>query len=281
MRLEDLPDPYASRVASATDPVPWAVRCITPHAAQWIAWNVREDTWYGTAELDLIRIEIDAADPSLTGPALLTRCAAKLQRLVLLPESARRRLPLGGFNHVAATRFSRRYELAPESAWAEGSIPGEIDYTLPPGTEVRVVARAGPSFAWLAFEAGGKQIPRDADDTMRHLGLPWNSSGGTVVRVRVPIAFLYDAGIAFALPTLFDVLHDGPYALEPDWRARPQHEQRIDEPWGHTRDMQDDGPGLPEVIADIKPAGTMDAECIGVPLLDWSQRPFLRGSAPR
>jgi hypothetical protein len=44
--------------------------------------------------------------------------------------------------------------------------------------------------------------------------------------------------------------------------------------------MQDGGAALPEVIADITPAGVMDAEILGVTTRDWSTRPYL-GSAPR
>lgn len=45
--------------------------------------------------------------------------------------------------------------------------------------------------------------------------------------------------------------------------------------------MQSGGAGLPEIITEIRSAGTMDAECIGMPRKDWSARPYLQAGAPR
>jgi hypothetical protein len=255
--------------------------CGTSKEAQWIAWNVREDAWYRDADLERIQAVIAAVDPALSGPALLFQCAPDLQRVRAMQPAECAMLPAVGINHVA-TRFNRRYELAPESAWAEGSIPGEINPALSAGTRLRVAPRAGPKFAWVTFEVSGKPVPRDPDDVLRGLGLRWNDAGGTVLRVEIPLADLRTANAIFALPTLFDDL--GPTPRTPfvtDWRARPAHEHRPDEPWGYARDMEDDGAALPEIIVDITDSGTMDAECIGVPRRDWSTRPYLRRSAPR
>jgi hypothetical protein len=280
-RLDALPAPFAVRVELAKDPAAWASHCKTPHEAQWIAWNVREDAWY--RDVDLLRIQavIDAIDPALDGPALLLRCAPDLQRVRAMEAAECAMLPAVGVNHVAAG-YSRRYELAPESAWAEGSVPGEINPVLPAGKRLRVAPRAGPSFAWVTFEVKGRPVSRDPDEALRSLGLWWNDRGGTVLRVEIPLAALRSAGAFFALPTFFDGLGSKPTApLGTDWRARPAHEHRPDEPWGNARDMEVDGAALPEIIADITPSGTMDAECIGIPRRDWSKRPYLHRSAPR
>ena len=280
-RLDALPAPFDVRVAPARDPAAWASRCGTPHEAQWIAWNVREDAWYREVDLRRIQAVIDTVDPVLYGPELLVRCAENLQRVRAMDAAERAALPETGVNHVAA-RYSRRYELAPESAWAEGSVPGEIDPVLSTGTRLRVTPRTGPSFAWVTFEVKGRPVPRDPDDVLRSLGLGWNAAGGTVLRVEVPIAALRTAGAFFALPTLFDGLGPKPKPpLGTDWRARPAHEHHPDEPWGYARNMELDGAALPEIIADITPSGTMDAECIGIPRTDWGTRPYLRRSAPR
>jgi hypothetical protein len=189
-------------------------------------------------------------------------------------------LPTVGVNHVAGRYYSRRYELAPESAWAEGSVPGEIDPVLSTGTRLRVTPRAGRIFAWITFEVRGRPVPRDPDDVLRSLGLGWNASGGTVLRVEIPLAALRSAGAFFALPTFFDGLDPRPKVPQ-NWRARPVHEHRPNEPWGYARDMAFDGAALPEIIADITPAGTVDAECLGVPRRDWGTPPYLHRSAPR
>ncbi|WP_437674176.1 hypothetical protein [Sorangium sp. So ce131] len=279
MHLDDLPTAYASRVRAAQSPAEWIAFCADHRAAAWIAWNVREDAWYGAAELAAVQSALDTAPAGLAGPALLLHVISSLQRLRPLTAAEQAHLPTQGINHVAAGWFSRtrRYDLAPGSAWAEGSVPGELADTLTAGDHFQVIPRA--RFAWLTFGATGNSIPTSSDETLRRLGLPWKPAGGLVLRVEVPIGALRAAGALFALPTLFDGLRPG--AQEPDWRARPESEHRPGEPWGYARDMQDDGPGLPEVIAEITPAGTMNAECMAVPSFDWSTRPFLRRSAPR
>ncbi|UQA62139.1 hypothetical protein [Polyangium aurulentum] len=152
---------------------------------------------------------------------------------------------------------------------------------MTPGAQVRVAPRVGAAFAWITFEANGRTVPRDPDDVLRLLGLAWSMPSEPVLRIEVPLAAVRATGAFFAIPTLLDVLDDSPPALSPDWRARPEHEHRSNEPWGHARDMLHDGAGLPEIIVDIRPAGIMDAECIGVPRIDWSARPYLHRSAPR
>lgn len=282
VRLDELPAPCADRLVAAKDPAAWTALCADPRAAAWLAWNVREDAWYGDAELEQIRQKLDAAPAGLTGPALLVRHAGALRNLRQLSAVEQAHLPADGLNHVA-TRDHRRYELAAASAWAEGSVPGEIADTLLPGDRSQLMPRLPQrSFAWLTFEVHGKAVPRDPDQILRQAGLPWSAAKGSVLRVEVPMGTLRAVGAAFALPTLFDVLDDRPRSHQlPDWRARPESEHQPDEPWGHTRDMQADGPSLPEVIVDITPAGTMNAECTGAPRSDWSARPFLSRSAPR
>ncbi|XXX75593.1 hypothetical protein WMF30_48880 [Sorangium sp. So ce134] len=283
MRLDDLPPPYADRVSAAQDPAEWVAFCADHRAAAWLAWNVREDAWYGTAELASVQSAIDTAPADLTGPALLLHvlhAIGSLRRLRRLSAAEQAYLPAYAINHVAAGWFSRsrRYDLAPGSEWAEGSAPGELADTLSAGDRFQVIPR--PGFAWLTFAVRGSAIPGNCDETLRMLGLPWSPAGGLVLRVEVPLGALRAAGALFALPTLFDGLFTG--ALQtPDWRARPEREHQPGEPWGNARDMQDDGPGLPEVIAEITPAGAMNAECLAVPTFDWSTRPFLSRSAPR
>ena len=51
--------------------------------------------------------------------------------------------------------------------------------------------------------------------------------------------------------------------------------------WTMVGNMMADGPGVPDVIADITAAIKMDAEILGPVAFDWSTRPYLAGSAPR
>ena len=227
MRLDELPLLYADRLKSARDPAAWSALCADARAAAWLAWNMREDAWYGPAELARVQGEIDAAPAGLMGPELLAQCARALRSFRQLSPDEQRHLPADGLNHVA-TRSSRRYELAPASAWAEGSVPGEIANTLAPGDRIQLLPRMPQrSFAWLTFEANGRAVPRDPDDILRQLGLPWKPEGGPVLRVAISMAALRAAGATFALPTLFDA-----QLKFPDWRARPAREHRTGEPWG-------------------------------------------------
>ncbi len=283
-RLDTLPAPYAIRVRLARDAASWESRCISAHAAQWIAWNVREDTWFGPAELARVCTVIDGIDvtePGLEGPELLTRCAPALERVRAMSPAELGQLPAVGVNHITASRLGRRFVLAPGSTWARGTASGEASQALPPGTRVQVNPRVGFRFthSWLTFEVGGRPVPKATDHAMRFLGLPWPPGFGTVLRVEIPFPALRAVGASFAIPTVFDGILDTP--VVPDWRARPEREHVPAEPWGHARDLNDDGPGLPEVIADITQAGTMNAEYLGAPTTDWRGRPFLAGAAPR
>lgn len=284
MHLDDLPEPHASRVCVSRDPAPWAARCGDPHKAQWLAWNVCQDAWYDAEALFVVRVVIDAVDratPGLDGPDLLEECAKSLQHLRKLSEDERHLLPLSATNHVAATRFKGKYELAAESAWAEGSAPGELEPTLLAGDQLRVIPRLAVCFYWLTFNARASTVGTDPDDVVRTLGLPWTPGHGNVVRVHVPLDVLCKAGARIAIPTIFDGIDFRRPPQFFEWRARPEHEHRPGEPWGHARDMRNDGPGLPEVIADITAATRMDAEILGTVTLDWSIRPFFTRSAPR
>lgn len=283
-RLDTLPAPYALRVRLALDAASWESRCISAHAAPWIAWNVREDIWFGPAELDRVRAVLDALDatePGLEGPELLTRCARELERVRAMSPAELGQLPAVFVNHITASRLGRRFDLAPTSTWARGTASGEASQALPPGTRVQVNPRVGfrVIHSWLTFEVGGVPVPKAPDHAMCSLGLPWSPGFGTVIRVEIPFPALRAAGASFAIPTVFDGILDIP--VVPDWRARPEREHVPAEPWGHARDLKDDGPGLPEVIADITQAGTMDAEYLGALTIDWSGRPFLAGAAPR
>jgi hypothetical protein len=283
MHLHELARPFADRVGSAEHDTAWLSYCISAGAAPWLAWNVREDAWYGPAELALLQAEIDKAPAGVNGPALLIHIAGKLARIRRLSPQECAKLPSSGSTHVQASRFSLRYELAPESDWAAGSSPGEIDPALLPGIHIRVFPRAGLGFRWVTFDGNGRHVSRSPDDVLRNLGLPWSRADGLVLRIEVPLDALRTSGALFAVPTIFDSLPYSPkHPVGPDWRARPASEHHADEPWGHTRDMQTDGPALPEVIVDIKDAGTMDAMCLGPPTQDWSTRPYLSGgSGPR
>lgn len=279
MRLDDLPPVYAGRVGPAKDPTAWAPHVEDPRAAEWLAWNVREDAWYEAAELTKVQQTIDAAPDALTGPELLLHGVSALKQCRHLSPTERSHLPANGVNHVAA-KFNRRYDFAPESAWAEGSSPGEIAETVIPGDRFRLIPKGG--LAWLTFEANGKPVPKEPEDIARQLGLCWGPSGGAILRVEVPLDALRSVGATMLLPTLFDTLDDRPGSLQhADWRARPEREHCPGEPWGNARDMQADGPALPEVIVNITQAGTMEAECVGTLISDWSTRPFLSRSAPR
>ncbi len=177
---------------------------------------------------------------------------------------------------MASLWFGKRYDLAPESAYAEGSAPGELDAALLPGERLRVLPRGPAFFRWLTFDAAPRTVGKSPDDVARALGLAWKPGFGHVVRIEVPIAAIVGSGAVIVIPTFFD----GP-PVNQDWRARPAHEHMPSEPWGHARDMRDDGPGLPEVIADIKAATKMDAEILGPVAFDWETRPYLAGAGPR
>ncbi len=263
------------------DHAPWAGRCGDAKKAHWFAWNVCQDAWYGAEALFLVETVIRAVDlatPGLDGPDLLAECAQSLARVRVMDGDERALLPPNGVTHVASQWFSRGYVLAPESAFAEGSAPGELSATLLPGDRIRVILQGRP-FRWLTFDWGSRTVPKGPDEVARSLGLPWDPANGSVVRVEVPLEALRQAGTLLVIPTFFDV--DPRYWTNPDWRARPEREHRSDEPWGLARDMRDDGAALPEVIGDVTAAGKMDAEVLGPVTFPWSTRPYLAGSAPR
>jgi hypothetical protein len=279
MHLHELTGPHGARISHAADPAAWTASfCDVAHAV-WIAWNVREDAWYGPEELEEIRAAIDAAPPDVHGPDLLIRIAGKLRALRVLTAKERPHLPPGAINHVAASDFRNRYELTPDSAFAEGTLEAEIGSAWSPGDRFRLMPKK-PRFAWLTFDAGGRPVPRDPDQILRNLGLDWKAAGCVVLRVEVPLGKLLAAGVGATIPTIFNNLCYGP-PIRPDWRARPSHEHRDGEPWGMARDMLVDGPALPEVIMEITEAGVMDAECMGAPVTDWSVRPYLTKGGPR
>lgn len=284
MRLADLPEPYRARVSSAQAAVSWAARCRNDaHSAQWAAWNVCHDAWYDDALLRNICDTIDDVDrttPGLDGPELLAECAQKLKFARRMSAGECGSLPAQAVTHVRAKLFGRKFELAPESAWAEGSAPGELDPTLLPGDRVRVMLKGKATFHWLTFNSGASTAEKAPDDVARALGLAWAPpTSGSVVRIEVPLDPIHRAGARLAIPIVLDAIYEA--AVNFDWRARPEAEHRPDEPWGYARDMRDDGPGLPEVVADITAAGKMDAEILGELTIDWSTRPYLQAGGPR
>jgi hypothetical protein len=281
--LQELPVAYATRVRPAQDAGLWGPHCISPQAARWVAWNVCEDFWYTAEELVRVQRAIDeVGDPGLEGPELLTRCARKLQLVHALPEAERDHLPAMGLTHVVSKRFKSKYELAPGSDADDGSASGELEPTLVPGKRFRVLTSGSTPRRWLTFDLPGETVSKDPDRVACRLGVDWDGVQGNVVRVEVPIDVLRGGGATMAIPTLFDRL-DLRYLVTPDWRARPAGAHRPGEPWGHARDMERDGPALPEFIADITRATEMDAEILGPVQTDWSTRPYLTraGSAPQ
>jgi hypothetical protein len=282
VKLDDLAEPYASRVRDAKSPGPWEARCISARAAQWVAWNVCEDAWHNATTLSRVCEaidDLDATTPGLSGPELLIECAGELSRLRKMSDDEQACLPAAGVSHVPTERFPGKYDLAPESDAYRGSARGELDPTLVPGTRLRVIPR-GWRFRWVTFEHGGMSVPKAPEDVARTLGLDWEPKLGNLVRVEVPLDVIRGAKADLSIPTLFDVLSPR-YRTTPDWRARPEPEHRLGEPWGRARDMKDGGPALPEVIADVTPALKMDAEVLGPVSFDWSTRPFLAGGAPK
>ena len=260
------------------EPAAWVARCGDAKQAEWVAWNVCQDGWYNAETLIAIEAVIRAVDdatPDLHGPDLLAECALVLQRIRAMDGDERDLLPPMGVTHVMTLWFGKKYELAPESAYAEGSAPGELDPTLVAGQRIRVIPRGPAYFGWVTFDTGACCVGKVPDDVARALGLTWKPGLGSVVRVEVPIGTIRRAGALLAIPTFFD------NPASSDWRARPEREHRPGEPWGHARDMRDDGPGLPEIIADITAASRMDAEILGPMTVDWSTRPYLAGGAPR
>lgn len=283
-RLDAMPSPYAMRVQPARNAAAWRRHCSSAHEAQWIAWNVCEDTWYRPEDLLRIQDVIDQADPALQGAELLVRCASSLQRLRDMSPTEQGSLPPLGVTHAAQLWFFRIYEATAEDAWVEAGLAGETNPPpLPAGQRLRVVPRVGGThFRWITFEANGTPVPRDPDHVARSLGLPWGPQHKTVMRVEVPLDLLRAAGAPFVIPTFFDGLGNSPRPpLGTDWRCRPAPEHNVNEPWGSARDMQMDGPALPEIIVEITQAGTMNATCLDVTRTDWSSRPYLQRGAPR
>ena len=279
MHLHDLKEPHSARLSRAADPAAWtASLCDVAHAA-WIAWNVREDAWYGPEELEKIRAEVDAAPDRMDGPELLMHIAGELRSLRALTVEERPHLPSEAINHVAASEFFDRYDLAPGSALTEGTLPAEIASSWSPGDTFKILPKK-PRYAWLTFDTGGRPVPRDPDEISRHLGLDWKAAKGVVVRVQVPLGKLVTDGVIATIPTVFTSLACSA-PIKPDWRARPSREHRDGEPWGMARDMLMDGPALPEVIMNIADAGEMEAECMGALVTDWSERHYLKRGGPR
>jgi len=279
VKLDDLPEPYATRIRGARDPGAWEAHCISARASQWVAWNVCEDAWHNETTLSRVLAaidDIDAATPGLSGPDLLMECAGKLSCLRAMSEDERACLPSMGVSHLPTTRFRGKYDLAPESDALSGSAPGEIEPTLLPGTRFRVLPR-GSQVRWITFDHSSISVPKAPDEVARTLGLDWEPELGNLVRVEVPLDAIRTAGALLSIPTLFDNLNPR-YQTKPDWRARPEREHRPGEPWGRARDMKDGGPALPEILADVTPASKMDAEILGPVTINWSTRPFLTGA---
>jgi hypothetical protein len=94
VKLDDLPEPYATRIRGARDPGAWEAHCISARASQWVAWNVCEDAWHNETTLSRVLAaidDIDAATPGLSGPDLLMECAGKLSCLRAMSEDERAR----------------------------------------------------------------------------------------------------------------------------------------------------------------------------------------------
>ena len=285
VKLADLPEPHAGRVKDAEDAAAWGGRCVDARGEAWLAWNVREDGWYGVSELDVVAAAIAEAPPELTGPSLLLRELSprdRLRRLRRLTDEERGRLPDTAVNHVLVSSLGRRYERAEPLDWGTGGIAGEARPAIVKGERLDLQPRDGADpFVWITFEANGNPVPRSADQAIQQLGLCWGSTTDMVVRLEIPVGALRAAGALFALPTLFDALEPGKLQY-PDWRARPESERRPNEPWGSARDMSTGVAALPEVITEITRAGIMDAHCLGaLKSGKWSTRPYLAKGPPR
>lgn len=285
VKLADLPEPHAGRVKNAEDAAAWGGRCVEARGEAWLAWNVREDGWYGAAELAAVAEAIAEAPAELTGLSLLLHELSprdRLRRLRRLTDEERALLPATAVNHVQVSRLGRRYERAELLDWGTGDTPGEARPAIVQGERLKLQLRdGGEPFVWITFEANGNPVPPSADQAIQQLGLCWGSTTDMVVRLEIPLGALRAAGALLALPTLFDALEPGKLQY-PDWRARPESERRPNEPWGSARDMSTGVAALPEVITEITRAGIMDAHCLGAPKSDkWSTRPYLAKGPPR
>lgn len=289
MRLADLPEKSAQRVANAGDGEAWLSFCADARAAPWLAWNVRQDAWYRLDDLDVLSAHCATAPAELHGPELLVHIAGAFrgakERARWMTPDEQVHLPSAGFTHVASSRYIGRYELAAESTWDEGSLPGETQgVQFPVGRTLKLRPRPGKAiFIWVTFDHGEKVVPKDPDDVLCGLGLPWLCQREAVLRLTIPLAVLRDSCVRFALPTIFDVLNDtNRRSQNPDWRARPQAEHQEREPWGYTRHLRTGGPCLPEVLVEIScdVIDTLEAESLGSPKSDWSARHFLQEICP-
>jgi len=74
------------------------------------------------------------------------------------------------------------------------------------------------------------------------------------------------------IPTIFDSFSSDMY---PDWRARPDSERAEGEPWGTTRDLENGGASMPELIVTLRQVD-LSATCIGNLTRDWDDRAYLR-----
>jgi len=179
MRLKDLPEPYLRRVNDTGDVSAWLPPlCDDPRKAPWIAWNVEQDAWFGAIELRKVEAAIDAAPVGLRGPELLVHISAKLRAVRRILPAEQTYLPAMGVNHIAFLKYTRRYDLAPDSHWDDPGMPEEVRNayangdSLATGASLRLLPRDTGLNTWLTFDAKGKSVPRDADAVLCQLGLP-------------------------------------------------------------------------------------------------------------
>lgn len=265
VKLSDLPAAIQSRLGSIHLARAWRAQA-TPDHEPWLAWNVGEDSWFAAAHLRRVGKAVEARKRQ-KGAILLLDIAQELRRLRKLSRRELASIPSVRFTHFQG--FGRKFDPAPGSEWAEGSLPGEVGGgPLRPGQMLRVVPRRLPRgpFAWVSFNAA----LRTPDSVCQRLGLDWSSARGAIYRVDVS-STLHEA----CIPTIFDSCESPAKGL---WRARPQREKKKGEPWGTTRDLVTGKGGLPEIIVNLSNAGTMQAECVGVPRTDWTNPPFLKGA---
>jgi hypothetical protein len=282
MRLADISPLHAARLTGAC-----VAACDDPRAHPFFAWNVDADAWYGSDELDRIRNAFDAPGARLDGRAFLEAMVRALKGLREVTAAEAAHLPAAAVNHRAWRWFGSRYDLAPDSAMVHGGLPGEPPCAPAAGDRFDVLPRRlhGPgaprgvrAATWLTFDTAAEPVPKGPDEVSRRLGLTVCPDDGPLVRIEVRVDELQEAGTVLALPTVFDGIY--PASPTADWRARPAAEQRPDEPWGLTRDLEEGGSALPEVLAELDSTRTRHAECLGTPCRKWGDRPYL-GGAPR
>ncbi len=276
-RLAHLGPPSCARVQPATAATTWAGFCHPRGGEPWLAWNVTHDERYSVASLTQVHNEIVAASSAPCAATLLFAVSDRLKHLAPIAATDFHHLPGVWVTHQPA-KAAGKFTRIPARPWDSGDLDSETASALLPGETIHVKARHPGRDMWWTFNHA-RALPGDPDTTTRLLGLTHDPKRGPLIRIEMNRPASPGVGGPF-IPTLFDALPSvGP--SWPDWRARPLAGVSQPFPWGYARDMETDGPGLPEILFAPDASVRMVAQSLGPVTRDWSQRPYLSRGGPR